>query len=64
MSKIMLIYPPGKAYQRGEDRAQCNIDDSATTTIRACNDLGYAASVLRNRGYDVLLRDYQTEKTR
>ena len=63
MSKVMLIYPPGKAYQRGEDRAQCNIEDSATTTIRACNDLGYAASVLRNRGYEVFLRDYQTEKT-
>ncbi len=63
MGKIMLIYPPGKAYQRGEDRAQCNVEDSATTTIRACNDLGYAASVLRNRGYKVLLRDYQTEKT-
>lgn len=63
MSKVMLIYPPGKAYQRGEDRAQCNIEDSATTTIRACNDLGYAASVLRNRGYDVFLKDYQTEKT-
>ncbi len=58
----MLLYPPGKAYQRGEDRAQCNIDDSATTTIRACNDLGYAASVLRNRGYEVFLKDYQSEK--
>lgn len=63
MGKVMLIYPPGKAYQRGEDRAQCNIEDSATTTIRACNDLGYAASVLRNRGYSVFLKDYQTEKT-
>ena len=63
MAKIMLIYPPGKAYQRGEDRAQCNIEESATTTIRACNDLGYAASVLRSRGYDVFLKDYQTEKT-
>lgn len=63
MKKVMLIYPPGKAYQRGEDRAQCSIDDSAVTTIRACNDLGYAAAVLRNRNYQVLLRDYQTEKT-
>ena len=63
MKKVMLIYPPGKAYQRGEDRAQCSIDDSAVTTIRACNDLGYAAAVLRNKNYQVLLRDYQTEKT-
>ncbi len=59
----MLIYPPGKAYQRGEDRAQCSIDDSAVTTIRACNDLGYGAAVLRKKGYSVFLRDYQSEKT-
>ncbi|MBQ2846681.1 MAG: radical SAM protein [Clostridia bacterium] len=63
MNKIMLLYPPGKAYQRSEDRAQCNIDDSAVATIHACNDIGYAAAVLNNRGYKVLLRDYQTEKT-
>lgn len=63
MSRVMLIYPPGKAYQRSEDRAQCNIDDSAATSIHACNDLGYAAAILRNKGYDVFLRDYQTEKT-
>ncbi len=62
MNKVMLIYPPGKAYQRGEDRAQCNVEDSATTTIRACNDLGYAASILRNKNYEVFLRDYQSEK--
>lgn len=62
MNKVMLIYPPGKAYQRSEDRAQCNIDDSAATSIHACNDLGYAASILRNSGYGVFLRDYQTEK--
>lgn len=63
MNKVMLIYPPGKAYQRGEDRAQCNIDDSAATSVHACNDLGYAAAILRNSDYEVFLRDYQTEKT-
>ncbi len=63
MSKVMLLYPPGKAYQRSEDRAQCNLDESAVATIHACNDLGYAAAILRNRNYDVFLRDYQTEKT-
>lgn len=62
MGRIMLLYPPGKAYQRSEDRAQCNLDDSAVATVHACNDLGYAASVLRKRGYEVFLRDYQTEK--
>ena len=57
----MLIYPPGKLFQRSEDRAQCNVEESAVTTVHACNDLGYAAAVLRNGGYDVFLRDYQTE---
>ena len=63
MNRIMLLYPPGKAYQRSEDRAQCNLDDSAVATIHACNDLGYAAAILRERDYEVFLRDYQTEKT-
>ncbi len=58
----MLIYPPGKAYQRSEDRAQSNIDDSSASSIHACNDIGYAAAILRNLGYEVFLRDYQTEK--
>ncbi len=63
MSRIMLLYPPGKAYQRSEDRAQCNLDESAVATIHACNDIGYAAAVLRERNYSVFLRDYQTERT-
>lgn len=62
MNSVLLMYPPGKAYQRGEDRAQCNVDESVAVAMRACNDLGYAAAVLREKGYDVLLRDYQTEK--
>lgn len=62
MGKLMLLYPPGKAYQRSEDRAQCNLDASAVATIHACNDLGYAAAVLKRRNYEVCLRDYQTEK--
>lgn len=62
MNKIMLLYPPGKAYQRSEDRAQCNLEESAVATIHACNDIGYAAAVLRQRKYEVFLRDYQTER--
>ena len=58
----MLIYPPGKLYQRGEDRSQGNIDDSSATSMRASNDLGYAAAVLLKDGYEVLLKDYQTER--
>ncbi|MBQ6163667.1 MAG: radical SAM protein [Clostridia bacterium] len=62
MNGVLLMYPPGKMYQRGEDRAQCNVEESVSVEMRACNDLGYAAAILREKGYDVLLRDYQTEK--
>ena len=62
MNKVMLLYPPGRAYQRSEDRAQCNIEDSAVASTHACNDIGYAASVLLQKGYEVFLRDYQTER--
>ena len=57
----MLIYPPGKLYQRGEDRAQSNIEDSAAASVHACNDIGYAATILISKGYKVFLKDYQTE---
>lgn len=61
MNKVMLLYPPGTLLQRSEDRAQCNISESATVTVHACNDLGYCAAVLLQKGYEVFLRDYQTE---
>ena len=32
MNKVMLLYPPGKQYQRSEDRAQCNIEDSVISS--------------------------------
>ena len=59
--KVMLIYPPSKLYQRGEDRSQGNVEDSTATSVRASNDLGYAASMLKKSNYRVFLRDYQTE---
>lgn len=60
MNKVMLLYPPGRLYQRSEDRAQCNISESAAASVHACNDLGYCAAVLRENGYEVFLKDYQT----
>ncbi len=61
MNKVLLFYPPGALFQRGEDRCQQNVDDGSAQAMRACNDLGYAAAVLLNRHYEVKLRDYQTE---
>jgi len=60
--KVMLIYPPGLLYQRGEDRCQASIDASSATSMRAANDLGYAAAVLLQRGHEVFIKDYQTER--
>lgn len=62
MKRVLLFYPPGLLFQRGEDRCQQNIDDGSAQAMRACNDLGYAAAILLQKGYDVKLRDYQTQK--
>lgn len=58
--RVMLFYPPGRFYQRGEDRSQGNVENSTATTMRAPNDLGYAAATLKAKGFEVFLRDYQT----
>ncbi len=62
MKKIMLIYPPSKLHQRGEDRCQSSIEDSTATSIRACNDLGYVSSILKKKEFEIFLKDYQSEK--
>ncbi len=62
MKKVMLFYPPGRFYQRGEDRSQGNVEQSTATSMRAPNDLGYAAATLKAAGFAVFLRDYQTER--
>lgn len=59
--RVLLFYPPGALFQRGEDRCQQNIDDGSAQAMRACNDLGYAAAVLLKQGYEVKLQDYQTQ---
>lgn len=61
MSRVLLFYPPGMMFQRGEDRCQQNIKDASAEAMRACNDLGYAAAILLKKGYEVKLKDYQTE---
>ncbi len=61
MKKIMLIYPPGKIYQRGEDRCQINVEASVSNALRACNDLGYISASLKRNGYSVFLKDYPAE---
>ena len=60
--RILIFYPPGRIYLRGEDRCQADVESSAATSLRAPNDLGYMAAVSRNLGLEVLLRDYPAEK--
>ncbi len=50
--RVLLFYPPGALFQRGEDRCQQNIDDGSAQAMRACNDLGYAAAILLKGGYE------------
>ncbi|MCL2605992.1 MAG: radical SAM protein [Coriobacteriia bacterium] len=58
--KVLLMYPPGPLYQRGEDRCKSNIEASSASSTRSCNDLGYAAATLCKAGYEPRIRDYQT----
>ena len=60
MKNVMVIYPPGGSYQRGEDRCQININASVSNALRACNDLGYIAAGLKGK-YNVFLKDYPAE---
>ena len=59
--RVYLMYPPGPLYQRGEDRSQGNISQSAATVMRAPNDMGYAAATLLKMNCEVTFTDFQTE---
>ncbi len=61
LRKALLINPPGPLYQRGEDRCQANIEASSAVSLRAPNDLAYAAAMLRRIGIDPLIKDYPAE---
>ena len=43
--RVFLFYPSGPQHQRGEDRSQGNVSDSAATVMRAPNDMGYASAL-------------------
>ncbi|OGI03037.1 MAG: hypothetical protein A2104_01835 [Candidatus Melainabacteria bacterium GWF2_32_7] len=60
--KVLLFNPPVGFYQRCEDRCQANVEGSASATLRACNDLGYMAAVLRKLNYEAKIMDYPAEK--
>ncbi len=59
--RVLLMYPPGKMFMRGEDRCQFDVSATTAASMRACNDLGYCAAVLREKDYVPIVRDYQTQ---
>lgn len=61
-TKALLFYPPVGYFQRGESRCQANIEESAAISLRACNDLGYLASALKEKDIECLIKDYPGEK--
>lgn len=62
MKKIMLTYAPGDLSVKIKDRYKYRTKDVIPATMRACNDLGYMAAVLKQHGHEVFLRDYKIEK--
>jgi radical SAM superfamily enzyme YgiQ (UPF0313 family) len=60
--KVFLAYPPGRVFQRGEDRCQANVDASPTMATRAPIDMMYVASILKPRGVECRFVDYPNEK--
>ena len=62
INRILLYYPYGALFQRGEDRSQGDITSSCATNLRAANDLGYMCAVLRKMGIGVAIRDYMGER--
>lgn len=61
VKRVMLVYPPGALFQRGEDRCQSNVESSTATSMRACNDLGYISSQLKKDNHEIFLKDYPSE---
>ncbi len=59
--KAFLFYPPGKQYQRGEDRCQANVNASPTMVQRAPIDMMYVASILKKMGIKCRFVDYPSE---
>lgn len=54
--------PPVGLFQRGEERCQADVEGGSAISLRPPNNLGYIASILRNIGKDVIIRDYPVEK--
>jgi len=62
IKNVLLMNPPVGIFQRGEERCQADVEGGSAISLRPPNNLGYLASILRDLGKDVLIRDYPIEK--
>lgn len=62
IENVLLMNPPVGVFQRGEERCQADVEGGSAISLRPPNNLGYLASILRDLGKDVLIRDYPIEK--
>jgi len=62
IKRILLMNPPYGIFQRGEERCQADIEGGSAISLRPPNNLGYIASILKNLGKEVVIRDYPVEK--
>jgi anaerobic magnesium-protoporphyrin IX monomethyl ester cyclase len=61
IQKALLANPPVGFFIRGEERCQANVEGGAAISLRAPNDLGYLAAVMRLQGIECRIRDYPAE---
>jgi len=59
--KILMINPPTGLFIR-DDRCQSNVENFLVSINRPPHELLIMATVLKNHGYEVLIRDYPVEK--
>ncbi|MGB9750150.1 MAG: B12-binding domain-containing radical SAM protein [Caldisericia bacterium] len=62
IKRILLMNPPYGMFQRGEERCQADVEGGSAISLRPPNNLGYIASILKNLGKEVVIRDYPVEK--
>jgi hypothetical protein len=57
--RIFLMNPPSGLYRR-DDRCQSKVDDQTVVVVFPPIELGVLASIARDRGCHVVLKDYPT----
>ena len=59
--RVFFFNPPGRLFQRGEDRSQGNVEDATATVLRTPIDLCAMAAVARAQGASCRIVDFPAE---